>query len=382
MLIFVSLSTTSVFAGVNHFDDGTGGGTTYPDEDTIKPVIHLSETSISLEAVKDNYIPPLCSVTDNKNQLSCIISGEVNDDVPGTYIVAHNAIDLAGNRAITKYLTVDVTEYMGPYYCNIDFVGPIVEENCTNYKYDLFDDYDYYGPATLNDNRLTVPISEDEDVEFNNVTFLPSDFQGIIVWNYDFRASISNYNNLSGHRSYVERMIYFSPEALNYYDLIFTTYPINSSLEWMQEILETPYAKITIYSLYAYLIYTSGSKLLSEVMDKVKNYSSLLGSLSAGIISFSTTEIYDSIVDSLYDSSYNNILESADTDGVNGFDRGILFKQSFQTFRPTYYNPLPEMRSTEITLWDITTGVERFNGADFGTFTVIPLDDIEIFNVN
>ena len=451
LIIFILSSTVNIYAGVNSFDDGGGGGTTYPDNDTEKPVIHLSQTSATIEAIKDDYIPPECYVTDNKDQLNCIKSGIVNDDVPGTYRVSYNAIDLSGNRATTKYFTVYVSDYLGPEYCNLDFVGPLTpgqRENCTNYNHNLFDDYTFYGSATLSGNLLTVPISDvkytddscsvfgDDHVflrddnehifieeipfsdynvrydfysedgkyfydyrysifgskynvykvfkecqqltTFDNVTSLPSDFQGIIIWNYRYSASIDNYNAAMKSRSYVERMVYISPEALNYYDEIFMTIPINDSTEMLQNLLNTQVSKTAILSLYTYLAYISGAELVSS-LNSLKDYNLALAALTAVGISNYSSDIYDEIVDSLYDSSYNNIIQSANNDGKYGYDVGILFVQNYQMIIGDAYQPGGVYRGTEMSLWNVSSGVERFNGADFGVFTVIPLEELEIF---
>lgn len=83
------------------------------EEDRSKPIIGIEFDELSLEVGKDIYRRPMCAVYDDVDNLECIISGEVLDEV-GTYTVYFDATDAVGNAAEQRVLTVTVEDTSAP----------------------------------------------------------------------------------------------------------------------------------------------------------------------------------------------------------------------------------------------------------------------------
>jgi alpha-tubulin suppressor-like RCC1 family protein len=84
------------------------------NKDTVKPRIKLNgESSINIE-FKSSFNDPLAIVTDDKDaEVKLLVSGFVNTEVLGTYLIRYNAIDNSGNRAeevIRNVRVVDTTK--------------------------------------------------------------------------------------------------------------------------------------------------------------------------------------------------------------------------------------------------------------------------------
>merc|ERR1719285_1424039 len=80
--------------------------------DTTAPVLTLAGQSPMEVSQGGTYVEPGCSVDDDL--LECTVTGTVNTDVPGTYIITYTAVDEAGNVGTVTREVVVTGDNTGP----------------------------------------------------------------------------------------------------------------------------------------------------------------------------------------------------------------------------------------------------------------------------
>jgi hypothetical protein len=168
--IALALSTLVVVGGMMFF-------TACTETDTTKPVITITNDDATHNVVTQfsaaSYTDPGATATDDKDGvLTCTVSGAVNMNLAGEYILTYTATDGEGNSSTAeRTVTVDGAKYIGSFtYTATDYpdglpVGTpwqehITASSITNNKinFERFADYDTgiaYG--TISGTTITIP---------------------------------------------------------------------------------------------------------------------------------------------------------------------------------------------------------------------------------
>jgi hypothetical protein len=91
------------------------------DEDTDAPVITLSGTSPMEIELQQSYIEPGATAVDGEDgSVNVTITGSVDNDLKGTYIITYSATDEAGNTASVErnVIVVNSADFLGGNYVN------------------------------------------------------------------------------------------------------------------------------------------------------------------------------------------------------------------------------------------------------------------------
>jgi hypothetical protein len=104
-------------------------------QDTIKPVITLNGGNMTVEC-HTSFTDPGASASDAcDTNVPVVVSGAVNINTPGTYVLTYNASDDSGNAAISKQRTVTVVDTTPPV---ITLNGQTPSMWPPNHKYQTF----------------------------------------------------------------------------------------------------------------------------------------------------------------------------------------------------------------------------------------------------
>jgi len=166
------------------------------DLDTEAPVIVLSGGTTSL-TMGDTFVEPTCSVTDNvDSDLTCTISGEVNENVAGVYTLTYSVMDSEGNEAVERTFIVtvaevvletyfDVLKYIGEYDSTTDqaeiiqFINMINDNEFVKYYLTVAGEESYSEDYVLTDDELeefNLLFDSYAEVLFDNMGFVLQDF--------------------------------------------------------------------------------------------------------------------------------------------------------------------------------------------------------------
>jgi len=175
--IALTIAVSSLLAACGGDGDSTNTSTFIPDE--TAPVITLNGSSTVSIVVNDNY-QDTGAMANDAEEGSVLVNqtGSVDASTAGTYTIAYNAVDSAGNAAAEVTRTVTVIE------------GMRIPVPLTLYRvdYDLFEGFDF-DKVVINESSVSAAGGE---IVNNMLTFPPQE-----DLYYSFSASTWEARNLS-----------------------------------------------------------------------------------------------------------------------------------------------------------------------------------------